>query len=124
VLRYLAEVRTDHLRDASENAMFLGVRGAALTPGWITELVKSRMVEAGIEQPGGAHVLRHSVATSMLENGADVRVIQEFLGHKHLSTTQIYTKVSIAKLKEVHAKTHPARMRRGDGASEEASDID
>lgn len=78
------------------------------------------MEKAGIEDPKGAHVLRHSVATAMLENGADVRIIQEFLGHKHLSTTQVYTKVSIAKLKEVHAKTHPASSRKNDGKSKDA----
>jgi len=61
---------------------------------------------------GACHIFRHTAATLMLENGADVRFIQELLGHEELSSTQIYTQVSIGKLKEVHTKTHPAKMNR------------
>ena len=61
---------------------------------------------------GSCHLLRHSMATAMLDNGADIRYIQEILGHVELSTTEIYTQVSIRKLKEVHTATHPARMER------------
>ncbi len=68
------------------------------------------MVEA---HPNAAcHLLRHACATHMLENGADIRYIQALLGHADLSTTEIYTRVSILKLKEVHAQTHPARLTR------------
>ena len=56
--------------------------------------------------------LRHACATHMLENGADIRYIQALLGHADLSTTEVYTRVSILKLKEMHAKTHPARLTR------------
>jgi hypothetical protein len=58
------------------------------------------------------HLLRHACATHMLENGADIRYIQALLGHADLSTTEVYTRVSILKLKEVHQKTHPARLTR------------
>src|SRR5438105_3396687 len=67
---------------------------------------------AGIMKPGSAHLFRHACATHMLEGGADIRFIQAMLGHADLSTTEIYTHVSIDKLLEVHAATHPARAGR------------
>ena len=66
------------------------------------------MGQAGIGKTGSCHLFRHTMATLMLENGADIRYIQAILGHAHLQATQIYTHVSIRKLKEVHAATHPA----------------
>ena len=62
---------------------------------------------AGIGRVGSCHLMRHSCATHMLENGADIRFIQQLLGHARLDTTQIYTDVSIVQLREVHARTHP-----------------
>ncbi len=62
----------------------------------------------------------HTMATLMLENGADIRYIQEMLGHADLSTTEIYTRVSIKKLKEVHRATHPARVDRGESSDNDA----
>ena len=59
---------------------------------------------------GSCHLFRHAMATHMLENGADIRFIQAILGHSDLDTTAIYTQVSIHKLKEVHAATHPAKL--------------
>ena len=76
-----------------------------------------------IAKPGATHLLRHACATHMLDNGADIRFIQAILGHSDLSTTQVYTHVSIEKLKEIHAATHPARLarpQRATGASEDA----
>jgi len=66
---------------------------------------------AGFEH-GSCHAFRHAMATHMLEGGCDIRYIQAMLGHSELSTTEIYTQVSIAKLKEIHAATHPARLDR------------
>src|SRR5439155_1449263 len=66
------------------------------------------LVAAGIAKRGACHLLRHTMATGMLEHGADVRVIQEILGHARLTTTQLYTRVSIRLLKAVHTATHPA----------------
>ena len=66
------------------------------------------MSAAGITKRGSCHMLRHSTATVMLENGADLRSIQTLLGHENLNTTQIYTHVSIKRLREVHKKTHPS----------------
>jgi len=65
-------------------------------------------LKAGLEKSGGCHLFRHACATHMLENGADIRYVQEQLGHSSLQTTQVYAQVSLAKLKEAHAKTHPS----------------
>ena len=65
---------------------------------------------ADIGKKGACHLFRHTMATLMLENGADIRFLQAMLGHVKLETTQIYTQVSIRKLKEIHTATHPARM--------------
>ena len=66
---------------------------------------------ADLGKSGSCHLFRHTMATLMLENGADIRYIQAMLGHAELSTTQIYTQVSIRKLKQIHTATHPAKLR-------------
>ena len=71
------------------------------------------MVKAsGIGKPASAHAFRHTMATVMLEGGADIRYIQQMLGHSSLTTTEVYTRVSIRALKEVHDRTHPSAMLR------------
>ena len=67
--------------------------------------------KADLGRPGSCHLLRHTCATHMLDCGADIRFIQQLLGHEKLETTSIYTQVSIEQLKDVHAKTHPAESR-------------
>ena len=67
---------------------------------------------AEIDKVGSCHLFRHSMATLMLENGADIRFIQAMLGHARIETTEIYTQVSIRKLKEIHTATHPAKLDR------------
>ena len=67
---------------------------------------------AALGKRGSCHLFRHTMATLMLEGGADIRFIQQMLGHAELSTTEIYTQVSIRKLKEIHTATHPARLER------------
>jgi len=66
--------------------------------------------KAGIPKKGSCHLFRHTMATLMLENGADIRFIQAILGHAKLDTTQVYTKVSIGQLKAIHTATHPGKM--------------
>jgi len=74
--------------------------------------VREHVDAAGIGKRGACHMFRHSMATLMLENGADIRYIQQMLGHADLKTTQIYTQVSIRQLKRIHSATHPARLER------------
>jgi len=110
--RYIHEVRPSYVRKHSPNIMFLTYFGTPINPDVVTRMVKDYINKAGIESGGSCHVLRHSMATSMLENGADIRYIQSILGHTSLDSTQIYTRVSIMKLKEVHSRTHPARLKK------------
>jgi integrase/recombinase XerD len=81
-------------------------------------MVREYVDAASLGKRGACHLFRHTMATLMLENGADIRFIQQMLGHAELSTTQIYTQVSIRKLKEIHSLTHPARLEKlGTGAA-------
>ncbi len=116
--RYRDEVRPQWLRDATP-ALWLCPDGTALTTRQLTERMHKLILEAGIDKPGACHILRHSMATHMLEGGADVRYVQAMLGHAQLSTTAIYTHVAIGQLQAVHAATHPAAklQRRDDGAA-------
>jgi len=91
-------------------ALFISARGTRIRPTWLTERLHRYLVQAGIEKPGSCHVWRHTAATLIHDGGADIRDVQEMLGHAQLSTTQIYTRVSIERLKAVHAKTHPAHL--------------
>ncbi len=76
----------------------------------MTNLMRSYVERSGVNKPGSCHLWRHSMATLMLENGADIRYIQAMLGHAAISTTQIYTQVSIRHLKDIHTATHPAKL--------------
>jgi integrase/recombinase XerD len=105
--RYRDEVRPAWAL-VGEPALWLRPDGAALTNNQLTDRMKVLIREAGIDKPGACHILRHSMATHMLEGGADVRYVQAMLGHAHLSTTAIYTHVTIGQLQAVHAATHPA----------------
>jgi len=88
--------------------IYLSLTGKAFQRSALAWRVKQYLLSAGITVKGACHLFRHSMATQMLENGADIRYIQAILGHKDLNSTQIYTRVSISKLKEIHAATHPA----------------
>ncbi len=76
---------------------------------WLSRIVRNYIDRANINKTGSCHIFRHTMATLMLENGADIRYIQAMLGHAKLDTTQIYTQVSIQKLKDIHTATHPAK---------------
>jgi integrase/recombinase XerD len=87
--------------------IFLSIRGGALSPDRVRQIVKQRAAQAGIEQNVYPHLLRHSFATHLLEGGADLRVIQELLGHADIATTQIYTHVDQKRLNKIHKDFHP-----------------
>lgn len=104
---YLSNERPNLVKSHSSSQIFLSVRGRPLTPERIRQIVKRRAKLAGIDSQVYPHLLRHSFATHLLEGGADLRVIQELLGHADIATTQIYTHVSIKGLKDTHRKFHP-----------------
>lgn len=104
---YLKNERPGLVTKKTSSHIFISVRGGPLTPDRVRQIVKERARLAGIEQNMYPHLLRHSFATHLLEGGADLRVIQELLGHADISTTQIYTHVDRQRLKAVHKKFHP-----------------
>jgi integrase/recombinase XerD len=107
--KYIEDVRPDFASGADDGTLFLTVTGTALNPGRLAEIARGCINEANIGKRGACHIFRHTMATLMLENGADIRYIQAILGHADLSTTQIYTQVAIKKLKAVHTLTHPGK---------------
>ncbi len=104
---YLSSERPTLVSKKTSSHIFLSVRGGPLSPDRVRQIVKERAKQAGIDQNIYPHLLRHSFATHLLENGADLRVIQELLGHADISTTQIYTHVDQKRLKAVHKNHHP-----------------
>ena len=110
--RYLTDVRPRLIVDPHDVTLFLTHLGEAFTTNRLTQMVREYVDAADIGKRGSCHLFRHTMATLMLENGADVRFIQAMLGHAKLETTQIYTQVSIRKLKEIHEATHPAKDKR------------
>jgi integrase/recombinase XerD len=105
--RYALEVRPRLAGSSGNNVFFLTDYGEPFAKNRMGDLVKRYVVNSGFPAPGACHLMRHACATHMLENGADIRFIQTLLGHADLSTTQIYTHVSIKKLRAVHARCHP-----------------
>ncbi len=104
---YLLKGRIHLLRDAAEKAIFLNQRGQRLTRQGLWLIVKGYVKEAGLKVPVTPHTLRHSFATHMLRGGADLRNVQELLGHANIATTQVYTQVSNERLREVYDEAHP-----------------
>ena len=121
IAAYRDAVRPQMALAQDDGVLFLTNQGEAFTPNRLTQMVRDTINAAGIHKKGSCHLFRHTMATLMLENGADIRFIQAMLGHAELSTTQIYTQVSIVKLKEIHTLTHPARLARLANASDAAA---
>jgi len=105
--RYVKLERPQLVKPKTSSEIFLSVRGGKLSPERMRAIVKERAKAAGIDTKIYPHLLRHSFATHLLQNGADLRAIQEMLGHADISTTQIYTHVDQKHLSETHKKFHP-----------------
>lgn len=104
---YLSTERPNLVKPRSSSEIFLSERGKKLTTARIWQIVKKHAQRAGLEKSIYPHLLRHSFATHLLSNGADLRIIQEMLGHADISTTQVYTHVDQQRLKAVHRQFHP-----------------
>ena len=111
--KYLLDARPQLAVPPDDGRLFLGDRGRPFSAKTLTAMARRHLDAAGVTRPGACHLFRHTAATLMLEGGADIRYIQEFLRHAELNTTQLYTHVTITALKAVHERTHPG-ARRGD----------
>jgi integrase/recombinase XerD len=108
--KYIREARPQLAIEPDDMTVFLTVQGEPFCLDHMTSNVKARIDAAKLGKTGACHLFRHTMATLMHENGADIRFIQEILGHVKLETTQIYTHVAIRTLQQVHAATHPAAL--------------
>jgi integrase/recombinase XerD len=109
--RYMALSRPALAADCSGDALWLNARGGRLTARAMWNVLQQAVLRAGLVKQLSPHKLRHACATHMLEGGADVRLLQEFLGHESLNTTQIYTQVTMTRLREVYEHSHPRAKR-------------
>ncbi|TYL40776.1 site-specific tyrosine recombinase XerC [Dickeya sp. ws52] len=112
LVRYLNHARPELAKRYDSGHLFISHRGNGLARVTLTQMAGKAIRETGhLDKPGACHVFRHSMATQMLENGADTRHIQAILGHEKLETTQLYTRVAIGHLQKVHEQTHPAERK-------------
>lgn len=105
--RYVNDVRPKWAPAPDDGTIFLTVDGSGFSPGTLTPLARRYVDQAKLGKSGSCHLFRHTMATLMLEGGADIRYIQAILGHVRLETTEIYTRVSIRQLQAIHAACHP-----------------
>ena len=112
--KYVRESRPQLVVEPDDHTVFLSNAGEPFSLDHLSALVRTHVDAADIGKRGACHMFRHCMATLMLENGADIRYIQQMLGHADIKTTQIYTQVSIRQLQLIHAATHPARLDKSD----------
>ena len=112
IAKYQNDIRYQMESPLSGDALFLSDYGEPLNINHASKVVKDSMNKADVNYKGSCHLFRHAFATHMLENGADTRFIQAMLGHRDLNSTQIYTRVSVEKLRQIYQATHPANMGR------------
>ncbi|MBF0548698.1 MAG: tyrosine-type recombinase/integrase [Candidatus Riflebacteria bacterium] len=113
IRKYIEDARRQIVIEPDDGTIFLASNGTPLCDGSLGVIVRNLLLNSEVGKRGSCHLFRHTMATHMLEGGADIRFIQQMLGHAQLSTTEIYTQVSIRKLREVFLATHPgARLKR------------
>jgi len=110
VQKYIREARPEIVAEPDDRTVFLTAQGEPFSRDHLTWTVRQRIVAADLGKAGACHLLRHTMATHMHENGADIRFIQQILGHEDIKTTQIYTHVALRALQQVYAATHPAAL--------------
>ena len=104
---YVKNIRPQLIADSEEEALFVNMNGERMSRQGFWKIIKHYQEKAGIQKDITSHTLRHSFAVHLLENGADLRSIQEMLGHADISSTQIYAHVVKQQLKDVYQKAHP-----------------
>jgi integrase/recombinase XerD len=125
IAKYLADARARLLTGSDDGTLFLNDMGQPYERRQLTGLVRRYLIASEIGKIGGCHLFRHTVATLMLENGADIKVIQQLLGHVKITTTEIYTHVAINLLKQVYSATHPAaHLKRAEAAADLLAALD
>jgi integrase/recombinase XerD len=121
--KYIREARPQLAVEPDDMTVFLTAQGEPFSRDHLSFTVKERIDAAKLGKTGSCHLFRHTMATLMHEGGADIRFIQQMLGHEDLKTTQIYTQVAIRTLQQVHAATHPgAMLEKGENPATEARD--
>jgi integrase/recombinase XerC len=119
---YLSQGRPKLLGEKKDNALFLNRYGQRLPERSVQKILKERANQAGIGKRVHPHMLRHTFATHLLDGGADLRVVQELLGHARLSSTQIYTHVTKGQARKVYLSAHPMAKEKDDDTTKEAVD--
>jgi integrase/recombinase XerD len=104
---YVRDGRPQLLGGHTTESVFVSTRGLPLSADAMRRIFKRYLAQAGASRSLSPHAMRHTFATHMLEGGADLRTVQELLGHVALSTTQIYTHLSVTRLQDVHRRSHP-----------------
>ena len=123
--KYVREARPQLAIEPDDMTVFLTAQGEPFSRDHLTAVVKDRVDAAKLGKTGSCHLFRHTMATLMHEGGADIRYIQQMLGHEDIKTTQIYTQVAIRALQQIHAATHPgAMLERGEKPSTKATSPD
>ena len=120
--KYTREARPQLAAQPDDMTVFLTAQGEPFSRDHLSFAVKERVDAAQLGKTGSCHLFRHTMATLMHENGADIRYIQQMLGHEDIKTTQIYTQVAIRTLQQIHAATHPAQLNAAPHAAHSAAE--